>query len=170
MSGASATSCVIRSPRLCGFHQRDEGDQRSNLSPCLLSASDPEFAYARGFYVWSPDSGVLPGVSWNQWRLKHPDVQPGLRQADPHGANLHQFNLDNANLNNANLSEAHLHFAFFSEPNLSRANIRKADLSKASLHRARLSKSLLGFVHAGTSTQSIQSNRVPIFPRFKRTW
>src|SRR5438270_6578159 len=60
MSGASANSCVIRSPRLCGFHQRDEGDQRSNLSPCLLSASDPEFAYARGFYVWSPDSGVLP--------------------------------------------------------------------------------------------------------------
>src|SRR2546421_4675306 len=63
MSGASANSCVIRSPRLCGFHQRDEGDQRSNLSPCLLSASDPEFAYARGFYVWSPDSGVLPGDS-----------------------------------------------------------------------------------------------------------
>src|SRR2546430_17430968 len=62
MSGASANSCVIRSPRLCGFHQRDEGDQRSNLSPCLLSASDPEFAYARGFYVWSPDSGVLPGL------------------------------------------------------------------------------------------------------------
>src|SRR5207244_9621386 len=62
MSGASANSCVIRSPRLCGFHQRDEGDQRSNLSPCLLSASDPEFAYARGFYVWSPDSGVLPSV------------------------------------------------------------------------------------------------------------
>src|SRR5438552_7338139 len=60
MSGASANSCVIRSPRLCGFHQRDEGDQRSNLSPCLLSASDPEFASARGFYVWSPDSGVLP--------------------------------------------------------------------------------------------------------------
>src|SRR5256885_7495167 len=60
MSGASANSGVIRSPRLCGFHQRDEGDQRSNLSPCLLSASDPEFAYARGFYVWSPDSGVLP--------------------------------------------------------------------------------------------------------------
>src|SRR5438270_13763297 len=63
MSGASANSCVIRSPRLCGFHQRDEGDQRSNLSPCLLSASDPEFAYARGFYVWSPDSGVLPAAA-----------------------------------------------------------------------------------------------------------
>src|SRR2546429_8532239 len=64
MSGASANSCVIRSPRLCGFHQRDEGDQRSNLSPCLLSASDPEFAYARGFYVWSPDSGVLPFIDF----------------------------------------------------------------------------------------------------------
>src|SRR5256885_10699168 len=63
MSGASANSCFIRPPRLCGFHQRDEGDQRSNLSPCLLSASDPEFAYARGFYVWSPDSGVLPILS-----------------------------------------------------------------------------------------------------------
>src|SRR2546421_11148274 len=60
VSGPSATSFVSTAPRLCGFHQRDEGDQRSNLSPCLLSASDPEFAYARGFYVWSPDSGVLP--------------------------------------------------------------------------------------------------------------
>src|SRR5260370_22672074 len=62
MSGACANSCGIRSRRLFGFHQRDEGDPRSPLGPCVLSASVPEFAYARGFYVWPPDSGVLPQV------------------------------------------------------------------------------------------------------------
>src|SRR5258707_12232692 len=68
MSGASANSCGIRSPHLSGFHQRDEGDPRSNLGPCLLTASVPEFGYARGFYVWSPDSGVLPATSTLQRR------------------------------------------------------------------------------------------------------
>jgi len=95
---------------------------------------------------------------WNQWREKHPDIQPDLSRADltnTHlaGANLRKANLYCTGLNWANLKEANLIGADLNGvdlngANLTRANLAeafinysylmRANLSKASLHRATL--------------------------------
>ena len=59
--------------------------------------------------------------AWNEWRRKHPSIQPNISGADLNGANLSQTNLSRADFNGANLSRAKLIAA-----DLSRANLNEA--------------------------------------------
>ena len=54
--------------------------------------------------------------AWNEWRRKHPSIQPNIS-----GADLSQTNLSRADFNGANLSRAKLIAA-----DLSRANLNEA--------------------------------------------
>ena len=72
-------------------------------------------------------------AAWNEWRKKHPDIQPDLlgttlRRAYLEEANLRGAILRGANLQNANLGGATLH----------EADLRGADLTEANLAGAQL--------------------------------
>jgi hypothetical protein len=98
---------------------------------------------------------LMSGVStWNNWRSKHPEINPNLvaadlRQAKLKGANLVGANMSMANLRGADVSggllrgtglrEADLREADLTSADLSVANLTKADLSGANLSRANLS-------------------------------
>lgn len=87
-------------------------------------------------------------LAWNDWRKKHPDVQPDLSEANLvetnlQGANLRGTNLGGANLTEANLQAANLLGAKIVEANLHKANFHKADLSFADLTFAMLSEANL---------------------------
>ena len=83
-------------------------------------------------------------VVWNDWRYKHPEVQPDLSRTDlrmlrrkkgssQKGA-LRKLDLRGVNHSGADLSEA-----FMTGANLSKANLRNASLRKAILYKADLS-------------------------------
>lgn len=91
--------------------------------------------------------------AWNQWRLAHPEIRPGLnganlreaclRMARLRDTNLSGTDLRRANLNGADLIGANLGGADLMGANLSRAcligaNLGEADLSGADLSEARL--------------------------------
>ncbi|HZO71420.1 MAG TPA: pentapeptide repeat-containing protein [Ktedonobacteraceae bacterium] len=87
-------------------------------------------------------------LAWNEWRKKHPDVQPDLSEANFAGANLRGANLRGANLEGADmveadLQEANLLGAKVVEANLHHANLHKADLGFADLTFASLSEANL---------------------------
>jgi len=80
---------------------------------------------------------------WNEWRAKHPEVEPNLSDAnfnntDLSDANLSRINLDKATLRGANLRRANLSDATLREADLSDANLSDANLSNADLHGAKL--------------------------------
>ena len=68
---------------------------------------------------------------WNNWRGKHPDIQPDLPSADLSGATLSGANLRDADLRSADLSGATLTGATLYNANLSFANLKGADLREA---------------------------------------
>lgn len=87
-------------------------------------------------------------LAWNEWRKKHPDVQPDLSEANFAGANLRGANLRGVNLEGADmvetdLQEANLLGAKVVEANLHHANLHKADLGFADLTFASLSEANL---------------------------
>jgi Pentapeptide repeats (8 copies) len=65
---------------------------------------------------------------WNEWRQKHPQILPDLREVDLTGADLTGANLFEANLSRADLDRANL-----SQANLSRA--RAIALKSVSKHQ-----------------------------------
>jgi hypothetical protein len=77
---------------------------------------------------------LLQGAQrWNGWRDANPEVQPDLRKAD-----LHEAELSGAKLSRAVLIDADLHQACLKEANLAGANLRRADLRNTDLQRANL--------------------------------
>lgn len=106
---------------------------------------------------------------WNEWRKRHPEMQPDLYRADLSrtdlsnidlsgmfigraklsetnlqganlsGALLNRADLNNANLNKANLKGTLLNRADLSDANLVDADLRDADLIEANLRRANMS-------------------------------
>jgi uncharacterized protein YjbI with pentapeptide repeats len=81
-------------------------------------------------------------ATWEQWRVKHPDVVPDLERADLRDADLRQLSLSGANLVEANLERVNL-----LEADLSRANLLRANLGGALLAGADLSGSVLGWAN-----------------------
>lgn len=65
---------------------------------------------------------------WNEWREKHPELQPDLRKASLQGMQLEGVNLAGADLRETIFSEANL-----SKANLNQANCHSADHRKANL-------------------------------------
>ena len=104
--------------------------------------------------------------TWNQWRKEHPDIQPDLRGAGLHAANLRYADLTDANLSakvvtrttffGADVSEPDVgarsgEWVFFdltdlSAADLSGADLRGADLSGAILSGTDLTRTALGWV------------------------
>jgi uncharacterized protein YjbI with pentapeptide repeats len=66
--------------------------------------------------------------AWNEWRRKHPSIQPNFSGADLNGANLSQTNLSRAKLIAADLSRANLNEAKLIAADLSRANLNDSYL------------------------------------------
>jgi uncharacterized protein YjbI with pentapeptide repeats len=79
---------------------------------------------------------------WNQWRREMPHVQPDLRQANLHAAQLFGPDVD-PSLSHVNLQEAILFNVDLSRADLRRANLRDADLRGANLSRANLQEASL---------------------------
>jgi len=77
---------------------------------------------------------------WNEWRERHPEIQPDLTRAKLSGADFCDADLHFANLSFANLSEADLRGADLRGANLSFANLSEADLRSADLSGADLSE------------------------------
>jgi TIR domain/Pentapeptide repeats (8 copies) len=85
---------------------------------------------------------------WNQWRGKHPEIMPDLRNADLQAAMLtgidfRRTNLDGANLSHARLDSTLLNAASLSQTNLSNTRLRNSNLHKtcfkeAILHRTNM--------------------------------
>jgi hypothetical protein len=96
-------------------------------------------------------------VEWNRWRRDHPDIQPDLRKARLHGADLVSADLDNvllagADLSGADLRGANLSAANLSGANLGDANLLNADLCGADLTGAKLDSALLAGAIYGADT------------------
>lgn len=77
---------------------------------------------------------------WNGWRDANPEVQPDLRKADLHEAELSGAKLSRAVLIDADLQRACLKEADLAGANLRRADLRNTDLQRANLHGATLAK------------------------------
>jgi uncharacterized protein YjbI with pentapeptide repeats len=108
---------------------------------------------------------------WNNWRKKHPEVQPNFRDANLRGALLQGFDLHDADLTDArlgvkvvvtgngedisvtqghtNLTDADLSDAWLHDADLNRAGLWRANLARASLYRTNLSGA---FVHEADFT------------------
>ena len=93
---------------------------------------------------------------WNNWRKKHPEVQPNFRDANLRGALLQGFDLHDADLTDArlgvkvvvtgngedisvtqghtNLTDADLSDAWLHDADLNRAGLWRANLARASLY------------------------------------
>ncbi|HEX2120811.1 MAG TPA: TIR domain-containing protein [Thermoanaerobaculia bacterium] len=92
---------------------------------------------------------------WNDWRAKHPDVRPDLRDADLSArafpaadlaeVNLEDGSLDRADLSGQNLRHANLRDASLVNADLGGAELNRADLSGARLRGARLTDGLYPF-------------------------
>jgi uncharacterized protein YjbI with pentapeptide repeats len=80
---------------------------------------------------------------WNDWRKKHPSIQPDLSNADLRKIPLYKANLLRANLSKADLRRADLRHTNLTEANLVGANLTGADLSGAYLSRADLTRARL---------------------------
>ncbi|GAC1343327.1 MAG: pentapeptide repeat-containing protein [Ktedonobacteraceae bacterium] len=76
---------------------------------------------------------------WNDWRKRHPGIQPDLSNADLRKISLRQANLHRANLSKADLRNVDLRYTNLTEANLTSANLTRADLSGAYLSQANLS-------------------------------
>jgi uncharacterized protein YjbI with pentapeptide repeats len=86
--------------------------------------------------------------AWNQWREKHPHIQPDLYKAnlsgaDLRGANFREANLYRAHLERVQLTEANLRGAHLIKTHLRKAHLSRAYLSRAELYRADLSGAYL---------------------------
>jgi hypothetical protein len=77
-------------------------------------------------------------AAWNEWRARHPEIQPKLAEADLCGLTLR-----GADLHAANLARARLCHADLASADLSQANLFKADLRGALLEGANLAGALL---------------------------
>lgn len=95
---------------------------------------------------------VKQGVTvWNQWRQKRSDIEPDLRDADLHNAQLSGINFDRTRLNGANLRNANLRSASLKAADLSQTDLRGARLQNAWLYRSLFRGTLLqqaNFYHA----------------------
>ncbi len=83
--------------------------------------------------------------AWNQWREKHPEILPALRDGDLHeqslsGIDFRRTNLDGANLHNAHLSSANLALATLYRTNLSGAKLHNAWLHRTAFQETNLQK------------------------------
>jgi hypothetical protein len=76
--------------------------------------------------------------AWNEWRLKHRNVHPNLRQADLREADLREADLREADLSIATLFAAKLSGADLRHAELGGALLLSADLRGANLKDARL--------------------------------
>jgi len=81
--------------------------------------------------------------SWNQWRLRQPEIQPDLsgaylRGIDLRGADLRETNLSKTNLSRADLYVTDLHGADLRGAKLTWVNLIGADLNGADLNGASL--------------------------------
>lgn len=77
---------------------------------------------------------------WNEWRQRHPDLKPDLRQALLVHAKLSGANLCGADLEGAQLKGADLREADIESARLHKANLRRAQLNGAYLEQADLSE------------------------------
>lgn len=100
---------------------------------------------------------------WNEWREKHPEIQPELSGADLseinlRGANLHRTDfrggtdLRRSDLCGADLSGADLRGVDLSEADLRGADLRETELSGAVFSEANLSDTNLGRAILGWAT------------------
>jgi uncharacterized protein YjbI with pentapeptide repeats len=81
--------------------------------------------------------------TWNAWRHKTPEIQPGLFVVDLDEVDLNKAKLSRANLAWANMINAHLFGADLREADLSLANLSGANLSRADLTGATLVETVL---------------------------
>lgn len=77
---------------------------------------------------------------WNDWRSKHTDIQPDLREASLEEENLSGADLTDADLRDAALVSAHLIGADLSGADLSGADLTEANLINANLIDANLTR------------------------------
>lgn len=63
-------------------------------------------------------------VVWNEWREKHPEIQPDFDEANLEGAHLEHAHLSGANLRRAYLFKAQLVGTDFSDANLQGADLQ----------------------------------------------
>ena len=75
---------------------------------------------------------------WNQWRQKHPEIQPDFDEA-----NLEETHLGKADLSGASFRRAYLFRTLLDESKLYDSNLQGADLHSASLIKANLSRAAL---------------------------
>src|SRR2546426_614142 len=75
---------------------------------------------------------------WNQWRKKHPEIQPDLSKAYLKGANLYGAELGAVNLSGARLMEADLSGAYLEEADLSEARLVRTNFAGATLSNCRV--------------------------------
>ena len=84
-------------------------------------------------------SAILPRVAgaqaWNQWRMKHADIEHDLSEADLSKANLRRAHLTQAKLREADLSGANLLRAKVSDEQLALAkSLKGATMPDGSKH------------------------------------
>jgi len=90
---------------------------------------------------------LFQGVEiWNQWREKHPEIRPDLREADLRGTSFIEINLSEVDLSGADLSEGKFNHSNFMKSNLSGANFTRAELSVATFSYANLNNANFSFV------------------------
>src|SRR5258706_4812052 len=87
--------------------------------------------------------------AWNQWRTKNPEIEPYLRDASLHGADLSRAYFTGADLSGADLSGADLVDADLSRADLGRTNLGGADFRGASLRSADLREANLRYANLG---------------------
>lgn len=80
---------------------------------------------------------------WNQWRGKHPDITPDLRNADLQAAMLTGIDFRRTNLDGANLSHAHLDAALLNAASFSQANLSDARLRNCNLYKTYFKETIL---------------------------
>lgn len=83
---------------------------------------------------------------WNQWREKHPEVNPNLEMADLQNEDLRGANLSGANLRRADLRRANLSATgnYFDDLKLDGADLQDANLSEAFLSHVYFLEAKLG--------------------------
>jgi len=120
---------------------------------------------------------------WNAWRLKNPDIDIDLSNADLEGADLAAFNLSGtiltstnfrgANLEKANLENAMLWYANFENANLESANFRGASCLYSNFLGANLKKANLDYAfiyHTGYKDAIDQGKLLRILFEGREAW
>jgi uncharacterized protein YjbI with pentapeptide repeats len=105
-----------------------------------------------------PDLRYQSQYVWNEWRQKHPSLQPNLQ-----GINLRARELMKVDLSSTDLSEANLSQAELTGANLSGANLSRADLTLAKLPNSRLIKADLSGANLNGADFSWSDLRGAIF-------